>query len=206
MTPRLYENYANEIAQTLDMISWYELHAMVHILHSARLEGKQIFVFGNGGSAATASHMACDLNKNTVAPHVPRFKVMACTDNVASLTAYGNDDGYASVFSEQMQNFLQAGDIVIAISTSGNSPNVLNAIELAKEMGAFTIGWTGYEGGKLAKLVDMSINVPNHCVEQIEDIHMIFEHMITVALRQAAKAENSASVALDMPLMRQPAA
>src|SRR5690554_5721057 len=102
MTTQFYQNYSREIMQTLDLMSWQEVSHMVQILHRARLEGRRIFVIGNGGSASTASHMACDLNKNTVVADVPRFKVISLTDNMALMSAYANDLGYEHVFAEQL--------------------------------------------------------------------------------------------------------
>ncbi|MCC6456174.1 MAG: SIS domain-containing protein [Caldilineaceae bacterium] len=187
--------------QSLDLMPWQEIGRMVQILHRARLESRQIFVIGNGGSASTASHMACDLNKNTILPGVPRFKVIALTDNMATLSAYANDLGYENIFAEQLANYGESGDILVAISTSGNSPNVLRAVERAHELGIFTIGWTGYAGGKLAGLVELPLIVPNDCVEQIEDIHMILEHMVTVALRKAAQTVHVAPIVTELVAM-----
>lgn len=184
----LYQAYVLDVQQTLDLLPWELIETMIEQLHQARLSGKQVFVIGNGGSAATASHFACDLGKNVVVPHLPRFRVQSLTDNMAFFSAYANDCGYDSVFAEQLANLVQQGDIVIAISASGNSPNILKAVQFAQNCAAFTIGWSGYEGGKLARLADLSIVVENECIEQIEDIHMILAHMVTVALRQAANA------------------
>lgn len=197
----LYRAYAREIAETLELLPQQEIHQMVQILHRARLAGSQIFVMGNGGSASTASHLACDLNKNTVLAGYPRFKVYSLADNIALLSACANDLGYENVFAEHLANLLQPGDVVVAISTSGNSPNVLKAVEMAKRLGAYTIGWTGYAGGKLAKAVTLSINVSNHCVEQIEDVHLILAHMITVALRTSAQTEFLIPIAAELPLL-----
>lgn len=183
MTVQFYQNYSREVMQSLDLMPWQEIGRMVQILHRARLESRQIFVIGNGGSASTASHMACDLNKNTILPGVPRFKVIALTDNMATLSAYANDLGYENIFAEQLANYGESGDILVAISTSGNSPNVLQAVDYAKQAGAFTIGWAGYQGGQLAALVDLPVIVPNHSIEQIEDIHLMLGHMVTQALR-----------------------
>ncbi len=127
-----YKEYATAINLTLGLMPWETIHRTVELLHHARLSERQIFVMGNGGSASTASHMACDLGKNTDAPGYPRFRVISLVDNMAMLSAYANDVGYENVFAEQLANLLRKGDIVIAISTSGNSPNVLRAIELAK--------------------------------------------------------------------------
>ncbi len=181
-----YKQYVVDIKQTLDSLPWESIHHIVHLLHQARLDGKQVFVMGNGGSASTASHMACDLNKNTVAPNHPRFRVMALTDSMALFSACANDFSYEDAFAEQLENFVREGDIVVAISASGNSPNVLKAVKRASSHKAITIGWSGYDGGKLAALVDFSVVIPSQSIEQIEDIHLMLEHMITVALRNKA--------------------
>jgi len=179
-------NYTLDLKMTLDRLPLEVIEDLVDYLHQARLSGKQIFVLGNGGSASTATHLACDLGKNTVTPNLPRFRVMALTDNMAVFSALANDMGYDQVFAEQLANFVQVGDLVIAISASGNSPNVLQAVQLAKASGATTIGWSGYEGGKLASLVDLPIVVNSDCIEQIEDVHLILAHMVTTAVRQMA--------------------
>lgn len=183
-----YIEYIAEVKTTLDRLPWNAIQEVVNAIVQAWRNGKQIFVMGNGGSASTASHMACDLSKNTANPHAPRLRVMALTDNMALVTAYSNDNGYQNVFAEQLKNFINPGDVVIAISASGKSPNVLNAIQLANQEGAITIGWSGYDGGPLSKMVDVPIVVPNHCIEQIEDIHVMLEHMVTVAVRDAMAA------------------
>ena len=180
-----YQEYAAEISQTFGLMPWSAVHEVACLLHYARVNMQHIFIMGNGGSAATASHMACDLSKNTIVADQPRFRVMALTDNVPLISAYSNDNGYENVFSEQLANFMKEDDIVIAISASGNSPNVLNAVKLAKKYKAITIGWSGYHGGQLAQVVDLPVIVPNHCIEQIEDLHMILAHMITVSVRDA---------------------
>jgi len=181
-----YQNYVMDVQRTLGALPWDSIEEMVERLHQARLTGKQIFIIGNGGSAATATHFACDLGKNTVVPQLPRVRVQSLTDNMAFFSACANDYGYESVFAEQLANLLQKGDIVIAISASGNSSNILRAVEFAQGQAAFTIGWSGYKGGKLACLAELPIVVANDCIEQIEDIHMILAHMVTVAVRQAA--------------------
>lgn len=184
-----YKRYVNEIKETLDKLPWEAIRDTVSLLHYARLTDKQVFTMGNGGSASTASHMACDLSKQTIVPGRPRFRIIALTDNMALFSAYANDNGYENVFVEQLANLVRQGDIVIGISGSGNSLNVLRAIELAKKVGAITIGWTGFDGGKLAQIVDLSLNVPNNCMEQVEDIHLMLEHLVTTALRRAIQAD-----------------
>jgi D-sedoheptulose 7-phosphate isomerase len=186
-----FAQYAGQVKETLDRLPWRQLQDVVDVLHVAWLHGKQVFVMGNGGSASTASHMACDLGKNTAITGLPRLRVISLNDNMALFSAHSNDNGYENVFAEQLANLLNPGDVVIAISASGNSANVLRAIELAREAGAITIGWSGYEGGELAKQVQMPLVIPNHNIEQIEDIHLMLEHMVTVALRKAMLAHQT---------------
>ncbi|MEZ4661999.1 MAG: SIS domain-containing protein [Caldilineaceae bacterium] len=183
-----YVEYAAQVKQTLDHMPWPQFQQMVSLFHLARLESRQLFVLGNGGSAATASHIACDLSKNTRptdAPYMaaPRMRVMSLNDNMALFSAIANDEGYEHVFAHQLDNVLQAKDVVLAISASGNSPNVLNAVKFARLRNAHTVGWSGYDGGALAGLVDIPIVVPNWRIEQIEDVHMMMGHILTVALR-----------------------
>jgi len=177
--------YIQEIKQTLDQLPWSAIQTTIAILHQARLNNRQVFIMGNGGSAATASHFACDLGKGTLMPGRPRFRVIALTDNMPLFSALANDFGYDRVFVEQLASLVQPGDVVIGISGSGNSPNILNAILFAHQVGATTIGLTGFDGGRLKGLVDVCILVPNHCMEQVEDLHLMLEHLISSQLRQA---------------------
>jgi D-sedoheptulose 7-phosphate isomerase len=138
---------------------------------------------GNGGSASTATHFVCDLGKNTRSPHLPNFRVIGLSDNMAIFSALANDEGYENVFAQQLSSFVQPEDIVIGISASGNSPNVLKAMELANQRGARTVAFTGFDGGKLRSLAGIEIHVPSHCIEHVEDIHLMLEHLITKALK-----------------------
>ena len=196
-----FRSYITDIQRVINLLPITTVEATVKQLHKARLKRNQVFVLGNGGSAATASHMACDLGKNTHAPNYPRMRVHALTDSMSFVTAYGNDCGYASVFAEQLAAYVEPGDVIVAISASGNSANVLNAIKVAHHHSAYTIGWSGYDGGKLASMVDLPLVVPCHNIEQIEDFHMILAHMVTMGLRNAVQppnpfASNDASVSL----------
>lgn len=177
-------NYVSQVQQTLDYMPVERLNQVIGILHEARLANRLIYIMGNGGSASTASHFVADLSKNTRREGWPSFRVLGLTDNMAMFSAYANDEGYENVFSQQLANFVQPGDIVIAISASGNSPNVLRAMELANQIGATTIGFTGFTGGYLSQLVDIDLHVPSNIIEQVEDIHLMFEHMICKALRE----------------------
>jgi len=178
------ERYIFDLRESLAQLPLDVIREIIGTLQHARLHHRQVFIMGNGGSASTASHFTCDLSKNTVMADRPRFRVIALTDNLFMLSAYGNDMGYESVFAEQLANLVNPGDIVIAISGSGNSPNVLRAVERARKMGAATIGFTGFEGGKLRDLVDVPLVVPSHCMEQIEDLHQMLAHLICCCLRQ----------------------
>ena len=176
--------YLSELQQTLARLPHRPVEETIGILHEARLTGRRVFILGNGGSASTASHFVCDLAKNTRMQGWPHFRVIGLTDNMALITAYANDENFENVFAQQLSNFMQPADVVIAISTSGSSPNVLQAVRVANEMKATTIGFTGYEGGQLGTMVDINLNVSSNCVEQIEDIHLIFEHIICTGLRE----------------------
>lgn len=187
-----YEEYVSGLKQTLDALPWGKVEQVVDLLDEARREGRTVFVFGNGGSASTATHMACDLSKNTAMPGQPRLRCLSLNDNMALFSALGNDCGYENVFAEQLSTLVRAGDVVVAISASGNSPNVLNAVEVAQARGALTVGLSGYAGGKLAGKVDLAIVAQNDCIEQVEDIHLILEHIITSAVRQ--RVQNAAFV------------
>jgi D-sedoheptulose 7-phosphate isomerase len=179
--------YIKELQTTLNQLPVAMIDQVVGLLHHARLQNKQIFVMGNGGSASTATHFVCDLAKNTRRPGWPSFRTIGLTDNMAIMTAYANDEGFENVFSEQLANLVQADDLVIGISTSGNSPNVLKATELANRMGAITIGFTGFDGGELGRMVQYHVHVPSNIIEQVEDIHLALEHMICRTLGNMAQ-------------------
>lgn len=179
----IINDYVADLHQILDALPMGKIEEVISILHQARLDGRQVFIMGNGGSASTASHFVCDLAKNTRKAGRPHFRVIGLADNMASLSAYANDEGYENVFARQLEGFVEPEDVVIAISTSGNSPNVIRAVELAGEKGAQTIGFTGFGGGQLGGLVDVNVLVPSNCIERVEDIHLMLEHMICVALR-----------------------
>ena len=181
--------YLAEVQATLKKLPLDKIRDVIGVLQHARLNNKQVFILGNGGSAATASHFACDLGKGTLMVGRPRFRVIALTDNMPLFSAWANDHGYENVFAEQLASFVQPGDVVIGISGSGNSVNVLKAIELARSIRATTIGFTGFDGGKLKDMVDICLLVPNHCMEQVEDIHLVLEHLICTCLRKAISAD-----------------
>ncbi|MHB8992802.1 MAG: D-sedoheptulose-7-phosphate isomerase [Chloroflexota bacterium] len=183
------ERYLNEVAEMVRNLPRKDIWRVVEAVREVREHRRQLFLLGNGGSAATASHMATDLAKTSLVPGVNRIKAIALTDNVPLMTAWANDVSYEEVFAEQLANLVQPGDLVIALSGSGNSPNVLRAVEVAGEHGAKTVGFTGQPGGKLKGMVDISVVVPSRRIEQAEDAHLILDHAVSVALREAAAAE-----------------
>jgi D-sedoheptulose 7-phosphate isomerase len=158
--------------------------AIVELLR-AYDDGKSVFIFGNGGSAALASHFACDLGKGTLIGNnaCKRFRVMALTDNVPLMTAWANDSCYEQIFAEQIQNFVASGDLAFAISGSGNSPNVLRALQVARDARATTIGLTGFKGGKMKSLCDVCITIPSDNMQIIEDFHLSVAHAVFSVLR-----------------------
>jgi len=164
-----------------------KVEEIVGVLAAARRAGKRIYTCGNGGSASTASHMASDLNKGSNRPDAPRFRAVALTDNIPAMLAWANDSSYEEVFVEQLRNHVEAGDVVIGISGSGNSANVLKAIEYANGAGAVTIGLCGFDGGRLAELAKVAYVVPSDCMQQVEDIHLIIEHMLSIVLRDSSE-------------------
>ncbi len=175
--------YFAEVSATLNKLPVDTIITIVEIIENARVNGNQLFIFGNGGSAATATHFACDLSKGGIVEGKSRIRAISLCDNLPLMTAWGNDTAYEYIFSEQLANLVQPGDIVIGISGSGNSPNVLNGMKVAQEKGGKTIGFSGFDGGKLKDMVDIPLVVPNHCMEQIEDIHLVLEHVITTCMR-----------------------
>jgi D-sedoheptulose 7-phosphate isomerase len=153
---------------------------------------------GNGGSAATASHFALDLAKNTIMPGVPRLKAISLTDHVPLITAWSNDTAYEHIFAEQLANMIEPGDVVIGISGSGNSQNVINALQLAKESLAATIGLLGAHGGKIKDIVDVYVLAPGHNIEQEEDAHLILAHVITRHMREVVRTQISDTSTIPM--------
>lgn len=190
--------YIGELQNVLNVLPLANIVEVIRILHQARLNYRQVFILGNGGSASTAEHFVCDLAKNTKKDGWPHFRAIGLTDNMAVFSAYANDEGYDNVFVEALANLIQPNDVVLGISTSGNSPNVIKAIEFAKRVGATTIGFTGLDGGRLREWVDLNIHVPSDCIEQVEDVHLMLEHMIITTLRQIADREITTEEAIPL--------
>ena len=170
--------YKSKLLQALDTLDMNGVGKAIEMLREARDQNRHIFVCGNGGSASTASHFVCDMVKGASFEREPRFRIMALTDSLATITAYSNDVGYECVFTEQLKNFAQKGDVVIALSGSGNSSSVLRALEYANSIGCETIALTGRDGGKLGPLAKLQIQVCEPHMGRIEDGHMIVCHML----------------------------
>ena len=175
--------YTTTLQDVLGKLPAEDVARVIDEIVAAGERSSTIFIMGNGGSAATASHFACDLAKGTQRPGQPLFRVIALTDNVPLITAWGNDTSYDRIFAEQLRPLVRPDDLVIVISGSGNSPNVLEAVRLANDAGARTLGWTGFSGGKLKDMVDVCVIVPSNSMEQIEDVHLIIEHAVCTTLR-----------------------
>jgi D-sedoheptulose 7-phosphate isomerase len=177
------EAYFRSVGSILRALPFTLIDHVTEALWRAYLENRAVYVFGNGGSAALASHCACDLGKGTAVNGNRRFRVVALTDNVPLMTAWANDSCYDDIFSEQLTSVIQQGDVALAISGSGNSPNVLKALHLAREMGALTIGLTGFQGGRMLPLCDLCVVVPSDNMQVIEDLHVAVSHSVFTSLR-----------------------
>ncbi len=171
-------DYFNREKMALDAISKEDLNEFMNVLVSARDQGKQIFIMGNGGSAATASHYVCDFNKGVSENSEKQFKFICLNDNIPMMMAYANDNSYADIFVKPLKNYFKEGDIVIGISGSGNSENVVRAIDFANINGGITVGITGFSGGKLKEKCKYNVHVPIDDMQITEDIHMVVDHCI----------------------------
>lgn len=177
------ETYLMQLQDTVANLPVELIEQVIEVLLEAAHSDKKIFICGNGGSASTSSHFACDLAKNTIVPGAPAFRVIALTDNMALMTAWANDSDYDNVFAAQLNPLVESGDVVIGISCSGNSGNILNAMAVARHHKAITIGFTGDQGGQLQEMTDLCIRAPSSRIEQQEDVHLILEHCICAAIR-----------------------
>ena len=180
------KEYFAAYERILANLPYSEIDKAICEIMAAYERGASIFTFGNGGSAALASHLACDLGKGTIIGQNghKRFRVLALTDNIPLMTAWANDNCYDQIFAQQLQNFVVPGDLAFAISGSGNSPNVLRGLELAREHGARTLGLAGFEGGQMKGLCDVCVILPSNNMQIIEDFHLSVTHAISCAIRQ----------------------
>jgi D-sedoheptulose 7-phosphate isomerase len=182
---RFANQYLDRLKAVLDAVDVVIFDRMVQAFLGAYERQARIFIMGNGGSGATASHMACDINKGCCIDLTTKFKMVCLNDNIPTMLALANDLSYDVVFEEQMKNQFTAGDVALGISGSGNSDNVLRAIQYAAENGGQTIGWSGFDGGRLAELVDLALVVDCDDMQQIEDVHLIVAHMVMRAVHAA---------------------
>jgi D-sedoheptulose 7-phosphate isomerase len=170
------KGYFGRLKSVLDSVDVAEIDALMQLLVGALEEGRQIFVMGNGGSAATASHFVCDFNKGLSLGKKSRFKFICLNDNVPTMMAYANDLSYDDIFVEPLKNYFRRGDVVMGISGSGNSPNVIRAIEWANANGGVTVGLTGFNGGKLKRIAQQGVHIPVDDMQITEDLHMVLDH------------------------------
>jgi len=184
--------YAAYIIHLLDHLDYAAIERVGCVLEDARLRGRTIFIVGNGGSAATASHFACDLSLGPRVFGGEAYRAISLADNNALMTAAGNDLGYDTVFSEQLKTLLTSGDVVIAISASGNSPNVVKAVEYANQAGATTIAFTGFDGGLMRHIAREHIHIPTPKGDYgpVEDLHLVLNHLISSYLVRLTKEQN----------------
>ena len=164
-----------------------EIKDISNILDECREKQNTIYVVGNGGSGSTASHFVSDLLKTSILENTPRFRAISLTDNIPVLSAWANDTSYENIFVGQLENFLQSNDVVIAISGSGNSPNVINAIKYANKQDIQTISFTGKDGGDLARLTKINLTIPSFDMLTIETMHLLICHLLTTMLRKTGK-------------------
>jgi len=182
------KKYFLDIESVLRRLPFPVIDRVTEALWHAYLEDGTVYVFGNGGSAALASHCACDLGKGTVVNSNRRFRVIALTDNVPLMTAWANDACYDDIFAEQLAPLIDKADIALAISGSGNSPNVLKGLHVARQAGAFTIGLTGFQGGRMKPLCDLCVIIPSENMQVIEDLHLSVSHSVFTSLRARMRA------------------
>jgi D-sedoheptulose 7-phosphate isomerase len=188
-------SYFDDVVQTIGKMPIATIEKIVSALLEAYESSRMIYLFGNGGSAALASHFACDLGKGASNGSSKRFQVLAFTDNVPLMTAWANDARYEDIFAEQLLNFVRPDDITFAISGSGKSPNILQALKVAREAGAFTIGLTGFQGGDMKDLCNLCLTVPSDNMQIIEDLHLSVTHAVFTALRAKICRPNDEEVA-----------
>ena len=177
------KSYLDTINSILNHLPLSKIKEITELFFVTYSNDRFIFLLGNGGSASTASHFACDLAKGTVSSRQKRMKVLALTDNIPTMTAWANDSHYEHIFAEQLANFVSPGDLIVGLSGSGKSKNVLNALSLAKEHKALTVGLTGFDGGEMKEIVDHCLIEPSHNMQQVEDCHLILTHLIFSLLR-----------------------
>lgn len=178
--------YLAETARVVEAMPEAAIDAVLSALLAAWRDGRRIFCCGNGGSGSLASHLACDFNKGCSLPGVPRMKVIALTDNVPTMLAYGNDLDFGDIFVEQLANLFEPGDLVLGVSGSGNSENVVRALRYARQRGGVTIGFLGFGGGRMRELCDVAVIADSHDMQHCEDAHVVLMHLL---MQQLVAAE-----------------
>lgn len=178
------DEYVSQLTSALSSVDTVRVQAWIDRLSQARAEGASVFVCGNGGSAATASHFATDLGKGASYAKPTRFRVVALTDSMSTVTAYANDVGFDVVFAEQLRNLGRPGDVLVTISGSGSSPNIIRAIETAHELGMTVVALTGFSGGTSGPMADIHVNVPADHMGRIEDSHMALCHAVAFSFME----------------------
>lgn len=178
------QDYLNKEIDVINRLDLDAINEVMNLLEDARQRGARIYTCGNGGSAATASHFVTDFNKGVTLHRTPKFRFYCVNDNVPSITASANDICWEDAYLEDLKCKLEKGDILLGISGSGNSKNILKCMEYAKEVGAISIGLSGYNGGKLKEMCDYSLHVPIDNMQIVEDVHMIFDHLISYIFQQ----------------------
>ena len=184
------KDYLLAVQEVLARLDHAIVDRMVDVIWRGYERKRTLFLFGNGGSAALASHFACDIGKGTIAGKGKRLRTVALTDNVALITAWANDKAYDAIFAEQLESLAEKGDIALAISGSGNSPNVIRGLEAARRIGAETLVLTGFEGGRAKALANLCLVVPSDSMQLIEDAHLCATHAIFLAIRQRMMQTN----------------
>jgi D-sedoheptulose 7-phosphate isomerase len=175
--------YLLQLQSVIDRLDTDVVDRLVEAIWSGYLRSRTVFLFGNGGSAALASHLACDLGKGTINGHRKRLRAVCLSDNVPMMTAWANDLNYQEVYAEQLKNLIEPGDMAVAISGSGNSMNVVRGLEVAREAGATTMVLTGYDGGRVKSVADICLIVPSDNMQHIEDAHLCVAHAIFTSVR-----------------------
>jgi D-sedoheptulose 7-phosphate isomerase len=191
----IVRSYFDDVVRAVEKMPLATIDQIVGVLMDAYNSSRMVYLFGNGGSAALASHFACDLGKGAANGSGKRFQVLAFTDNVPLMTAWANDSRYEDIFAEQLTNFVRPEDVAFAISGSGKSPNVLKALRVAREAGAVTVGLTGFEGGHMKDLCDLCLIIPSNNMQIIEDLHLSVAHAIFTAVRAIICEQSSVAVA-----------
>jgi D-sedoheptulose 7-phosphate isomerase len=185
------KSYLEEIKKTFNLIEedlLNKIEKIAILLEEAKNKKNRIFIMGNGGSGSTASHFAEDLSKGTIVGNSLRYKVISLTDSIPTILAWANDSSYDDIFVEQLKNLMEPGDVVIGISGSGNSKNVIKAIEYANQNKGITVGFSGYDGGKLLKCAQINIHVPTFNMQRVEDVHMMIAHLLMSLLLEKQKS------------------